>query len=78
MATSFGCTCDIKDKRNWRVAHRNHNHSYFEAPKGQAHLSAYSTVFCLKCGAFGRTKAQYVYELADCTEAEYLSLIGGD
>ena len=35
MSQSFGCKCEIKDKKNWRVIHRNHNHSYFEYPKGQ-------------------------------------------
>ena len=65
MSNPFSCQCKIKNKRNWRVMHRNHNHSYFESPKGEEHYSEYSTVFCLKCTGCGRTKAKYVKELED-------------
>ena len=65
MCQSFGCKCEIKDKKNWRVVHRNHNHSYFETPKGEEHYSAYSCVRCIKCKAMGQTKAMYVNDLKD-------------
>ena len=65
MSVSFGCKCGKKEKRNWVVVHRNHNHSYFETPQGAAHYSDYSTVYCKKCTALGRTKARYVDELKD-------------
>jgi len=65
MAVSFSCRCETKDKSNWVVIHRNHNHSAFESPKYAEHYSFYSTVYCTKCGAIGRTKAKYVDELPD-------------
>lgn len=65
MSVSFGCRCEVKDKRNWLVVHRYHNHSHFESPKGAEHQSDYSTVRCTKCGAIGSTKATYVDGLAD-------------
>ena len=65
MAVSFGCKCEEKNKENWIVIHRRHNHSHFEYPKGEEHYSFYSTVLCLKCRALGRTKAKYVDELED-------------
>ena len=65
MSHSFSCKCKIKNKKNWRVMHRKHNHSYFESPKGAEHPSDYSTVLCLKCTGCGRTKAKYVDELED-------------
>jgi hypothetical protein len=71
MSESFGCKCEIKDKNNWRVIHRNHNHSHFESPKGAEHYSKYSTVRCMKCQSIGRTKAKYVSHLLDINEEEY-------
>lgn len=65
MSVSFGCKCKKKDKNNWKVVHRNHNHSAFEFPKYEQHYSEYSTVKCLKCGEIGQTKAKYVNELKD-------------
>lgn len=65
MAKSFSCKCEKKDKKNWIVVHRNHNHSAFEYPKYHAHYSEYSTVKCIVCGDIGRTKAKYVAELKD-------------
>jgi len=60
MSQSFGCKCKSKIKDNWVVIDRNCNYSYFEYPRGQKHYSDYSTVYCKKCGALGRTKANYV------------------
>jgi len=68
MSNSFGCKCNIKDKNNWRVIHRYHNHSAFETPKYGEHSSKYSTVCCLKCRAMGQTKAKYVKDLKDHPE----------
>ncbi len=65
MAVSFGCKCEVKDKKNWVVKHRNHNHSAFESPKYEEHYSEYSSVRCTKCHACGRTKAKYVCLLED-------------
>ena len=65
MSNSFGCKCKIKDKTQWVVLHRECNFSHFQKPKGQQHYSEYSLVECLKCGAFGRTKAKYVSKLKD-------------
>ena len=65
MAVSFGCKCEVKNKDNWKVLHRNHNHSVFESPKYCEHYSEYSSVRCVKCGSIGRTKAKYVVELED-------------
>lgn len=67
------CSCEgtQKEKRkNWRVIHRNHNHSYFEKPKGQQHYSDYSAIICIKCRGFFRTKSSYVCELKDFEEGE--------
>lgn len=72
MSESFGCKCKVKDKSNWRVMHRKHNHSAFEFPKYGFHPSAYSTVLCLKCKAIGQTKAKYVDELDDLKKGEWL------
>jgi len=76
MSVSFGCKCVIKDKNNWRVIHRNHNHSYFEYPKGAEHYSKYSTVRCMECQSIGRTKAKYVDDLLDINEEEYKKWLG--
>lgn len=59
------CTCGTR--KNWRVMHRLHNHSYFEYPRGQYHASDYSTVICISKGCTGlfRTKAKYVETLKD-------------
>jgi hypothetical protein len=70
MSVSFGCKCDVKDRKNWVVFRRHYNNSYFQYPKGQPHYSDYSTVYCLKCRALGRTKADYVVELRDATKIE--------
>ena len=70
MSVSFGCKCAIKEKSNWKVLHRECNYSYFESPKGGRHHSRYSTVFCLKCRAMGRTKAKYVDDLDDSTSED--------
>lgn len=70
MSGHVACTC--KDRRNWRVIHRNHNHSYFESPKGAEHYSAYSLITCMGEGCMGafRSKAKYVYSIPDITTEE--------
>ena len=65
MSVSFSCSCEIKNKDNWKVLHRKHNHSAFESPPYAEHVSEYSTVICEKCGGCGRTKAKYVDGLKD-------------
>ena len=72
MSMSFGCKCEVKDKSNWRVVHRNCNYSAFESPKYGKHYSDRSTVTCLKCGRTGRTKANYVSTLEDVDRNTYL------
>jgi len=71
MSGWSACVCEgtQKEKRkNWRVLHRNHNHSYFQRPQGGRHCSDYSCVVCLKCPGMFRTKANYVDELKDYRE----------
>jgi hypothetical protein len=65
MSGGKGCTCEVKDHKNWVVTRRNQNNSYFEAPKGQAHYSNYSDVRCKKCHALWRCKCKYILELPD-------------
>lgn len=67
------CKCPGTKKqkmKNWRVRMRRCNRSYFEAPAGQIHYSAYSQVICLNCYGNFRTKANYVYGLKDEKEEE--------
>ena len=72
MSQSFSCKCTERQKpvkqRNWRVLARRQNKSAFNGYK--ATPSAYSHIVCLTCGCQGRTKADYVYELHDATQAE--------
>lgn len=64
--------CRCGTRINWRVIHRQHNHSYFESPKGAEHYSDYSSVTCISKGCTGyfRTKANYVSDLPDYNECE--------
>jgi len=67
------CSGTWKEKRkNWRIVHRNHNHSYFESPKGDFHYSDYSLVVCIAKGCYGcfRSKAKYINNLPDIKEGE--------
>lgn len=57
-------TCDC-ERSNYRVVHRNHNHSYFEYPKGGQHYSNYSGIVCMRCSRRFRTKAKWVLECPD-------------
>jgi len=67
VSISFGCHCEESKKpvkeRAWvvvqRGSHRSAFSGYHQTP------SRYSTVFCKRCRALGRTKAKYVYELPD-------------
>jgi len=63
MAQGIPCSCEVKDKSNWRIAQYKGNHSYFGNRAGKFQPSAYSKITCLKCGSFWRTKAEYVEEL---------------
>ncbi|AEY65405.1 hypothetical protein [Clostridium sp. BNL1100] len=60
MSSGIACTCESKDKNNWRIRHYRHNHSAFEHPKYAEHYSDRSTIICLKCHGVWRTKASYV------------------
>lgn len=71
MSTMKTCRCD---RESYRVAHRNHNHSHFESPKGAAHYSEYSGIVCLNCGWRFRSKAKWVFRTPDLTKAELESL----
>jgi hypothetical protein len=53
--------------KNWYVpiGSRNRNYSYFESPKGSAHISDYSTIMCTKCTMLVRSKALFVNSLPD-------------
>ena len=59
------CICDVKDRSNFAVLHRWHNHSAFESPKYAEHLGNYSTVQCKVCNMVWHTKAKYVHSLPD-------------
>jgi len=72
MSVTKTCLCD---RSNYRVEHRNHNHSYFETPKGLAHYSDYSGIRCLACGWRFRTKARWVLSCPDITEDEWDRLL---
>lgn len=58
-----GCRCTPPDRSRWRVVQRNCNHSAFSGYRWTP--SAYSGIRCLGCGAFWRTKAQYVGKIKD-------------
>lgn len=77
MAVSFGCRCEERSKpvreRNWVVVDFKCNHSAFSGYRMTP--SDYSTVRCLRCGTFGRTKAKYVSELRMATREETLRAI---
>lgn len=68
MSAHILCTCGTR--KNWRVLHRNHNHSYFEQPKGGRHYSDYSEIICLRCPLCFRTKAKYVSDIPDFGKGE--------
>jgi hypothetical protein len=64
---SFNCHCPERkkpvDQRAWVVTQRLGNASAFNGYRWQP--SDWSSVFCLGCHAFGRTKASYVSSLRD-------------
>ena len=72
MSESFGCHCPERGKpireRRWVVMQRDCHHSAFSGYHQTP--SDYSTVWCLACGAAGRTKARYVAQLVDVTEEQ--------
>jgi hypothetical protein len=67
MSQSFSCHCEERkkpvDQRAWEVWQRSQHRSAFAGYRPTS--SDYSTVFCRKCGAQGRTKAEYVDDLPD-------------
>lgn len=67
MSTMKTCRCD---RKHYRVLHRNHNHSYFEYPKGQQHFSNYSGIICMRCGWIFRSKAKWVLACPDISAEE--------
>lgn len=65
MSMHFSCKCEERKKpveeRRWVVRQYRCNHSAFN---GYRHANSdYSSVECLSCGAWGRTKAAYVEKL---------------
>ena len=72
MSTMQTCLCD---RKHYRVEHRNHNHSYFETPKGNAHYSDYSGIRCLNCGWCFRSKAKWIMSCPDIAEEDYERLL---
>ena len=69
MSVSFSCHCPERKRsvteRRWVVTQRRCNHSAFNGYRMTP--SDYSTVWCLSCGAIGRTKAAYVDQLPNAT-----------
>jgi len=67
MAVSFSCHCAERRKpieqRRWVVIARKCNHSAFNGYHCTS--SRYSEVYCIGCGAIGRTKAAFVNKLKD-------------
>lgn len=79
MSVSFGCKCDERRKpaadRRWVVMQRRCNHSKFNGSRWTS--SDYSEIVCLSCFACGRTKAGYVDELRDATDADINAFVRG-
>lgn len=72
MSGGPACNCEgprSERMKNWKVVQRHCNHSYFQYPGGAKHYSDWSSVQCLKCHRFWRTKAKYIDELPDAKEA---------
>lgn len=68
MSGNIPCTCT--GSRNERIkfwyvpeGQRNKNYSYFQKPKGKAHYSDYSTVYCSRCSMSLRSKGLFVRHL---------------
>ena len=80
MSGGQACQCSEKSEpiemvagsnrpgRLWRVIQRRCNHSAFSGYHYTP--SEYSSIRCLRCGAVWRTKAEYVWALADRDESE--------
>jgi hypothetical protein len=58
MSGGNPCSCEVKDHANWRVRDYKCNYSAFNGYHQTR--SDYSSVSCLKCGHWWRTKAHYV------------------
>lgn len=67
MSGGVFCRCDQRKvplrQRRWRVGQRRCNHSAFNGYRYTP--SDYSSVHCLECGGWWRTKAAYVALLKD-------------
>lgn len=65
MALHFNCKCSERKKpaenRDWVITEYMWNSGAFTSGAGEP--SDWSTVWCLSCGAVGRTKSKYVYSL---------------
>lgn len=64
MSFSVACSCEGPKKermKNWRVVDYKCNYSAFNGYHFT--LSEYSSVTCIKCPGFWRTKAKYVEDL---------------
>lgn len=65
MAVSFYCKCEERkrppEERDWVITQFRCNHSAFNGYHRTP--SDYSTVACRRCGAVGRTNANYVYDI---------------
>jgi len=68
MSTMKTCMCE---RKHYRVEHRNHNHSFFESPKGLSHYSDYSGIRCMRCGWCFRSKAKWVFGCPDLSKQEW-------
>lgn len=60
---SGGNVCLCADRSRLRVVDRNCNHSAFNGYHRT--WSAYSSIVCLACGGYWRTKAAYVIRTPD-------------
>ena len=73
MSVGLACRCTgtrSSAQRAWVVVKRRYHNSAFAG--GHATTSDYSTIRCLSCGSYWRTKANYVVLLRSATHEECL------
>ena len=71
MSGHIPCTCGNRNGLRLLKELKNTNYSYFESPKGQAHYSNYSTVACIKCNGYYRSKSKIINSYPEITIKEY-------